>query len=517
MITLMGIFAMAARFSVGSDTWWHLTAGRMILEKGQILKTDPFSYTRAGAEWHYPGWLAEIGLYAVYQILGAGGLNILTALIVTAAFGLIWFSLQGNFYLRAFLLVLAAAASGVYWAARPYLITFLFSALYLVILEREWDWWISSPGERRGTVSFGGIGLWTLPFGMVLWANSHGGFAVGFILYGIYFLGILGCTNLLADYFQIMKSAELHWKEKTALLRGNTSGLLEGFALSWKKHLRWRRFVLVGLVMVAAVALNPFGPEMLLYPFKTVGIDALGSYIDEWQPPNFHEIRIFPFLLLMGLTFGFVGASRDRISGKDFLLVGVFGTLALTAARNIALFALISPVVISRAGVKAWAVLREDAGWLSSSRQPASRLNQILNFSLLLLTAAAVLYKVSLVYPEAANREYFQQVFPVDAVNYLEEEDPQGRLFNSYNWGGYLIWELPEKPVFVDGRTDLYGDELIEEWVEVVQAGANWQEILRDWNVDVILLEPERPVVRLLEENDWVLRYQDNQAVVFTK
>jgi len=517
MITLMGIFAMAARFSVGSDTWWHLAAGRMILEKGQILQIDPFSYTRAGAEWHYPGWLAEIGLYAVYQILGAGGLNILTALIVTAAFGLIWFSLQGNFYLRAFLLVLAAAASGVYWAARPYLITFLFSALYIVFLEREWEWWRSGHEGGTGGLSHGGRGLWILPLVMVFWANSHGGFAVGFILYGIYFLGILGRTNLLADYFQVLKSRELHWKEKAALVRGKTTRLLEGFALSLKTHLRWRRFVLVGLVMVAAVALNPFGPEMLLYPFKTIGIDALGSYIDEWQPPNFHEIRILPFLLLLGLTFGFVGASRDRISWKDFLLVGVFGTLALTAARNIALFALISPVVISRAGVNAWAVLREDADWLSSSRQSESRLNQVINFSLLLLTAAAVLYKVSLVYPVSANKEYFQQVFPVDAVNYLEKEDPQGRLFNSYNWGGYLIWELPEKPVFVDGRTDLYGDELIGEWVEVVQAEENWLEILRDWNVEVILLEPDRPVVRLLSENDWDLRYQDSQAVIFTK
>jgi hypothetical protein len=65
-------------------------------------------------------------------------------------------------------------------------------------------------------------------------------------------------------------------------------------------------------------------------------------------------------------------------------------------------------------------------------------------------------------------REYFNnnrvKVLPTIPVPHDE------RMFNSYNWGGYLLWELPEYPVFIDGRTDLYDDELVEEWLRVVRA-----------------------------------------------
>lgn len=518
IITLMGIFAMAARFSVGSDTWWHLAAGRLILEKGQILKTDPFSYTRAGAAWEYPGWLAEIGMFWIYHLFGPGGLNVLTASIVTLVFGLVWISLQGNVYFRSFLLILAAAASGVYWAARPYMITFLFSALFLTVLEREWCWWRSTPRDGESPEATGKIPkVWLLPPLMILWVNSHGGFAVGFILYGIYFLGILSKTGLIRDYWELLRSSELGWKQKGGFLWGNRHLSSKHFDLPRNLRVRWRNFLIAGILITLAVSINPFGPKMLLYPLKTVRIEALGRFIEEWQPPNFHERRILPFLMLMVMTFGFVGASRKPISVKNFFLAAGFGVLALTAARNIALFALVSPVVISDSGVNVFKSLREDAGWLQDTNGDPSRFKEVINFLLLALGAAAVIYKAALIYPQSRNEEYFRSVFPVEAVDYLEQEQPQGRLFNSYNWGGYLIWELPEKPVFVDGRTDLYGDKIVGQWVEVVRGGENWQEIIREWDVDIILLEPDRPVVRLLAESGWEVEYQGDQAVIFTK
>jgi len=78
---------------------------------------------------------------------------------------------------------------------------------------------------------------------------------------------------------------------------------------------------------------------------------------------------------------------------------------------------------------------------------------------------------------------------------------PPGRLFNSYNWGGYLLWELPEYPVFIDGRTDLYNDELINEWLQVMRGEPGWQEALDRWQVRLVLLEPGAPVVEQLAPN----------------
>jgi hypothetical protein len=71
----------------------------------------------------------------------------------------------------------------------------------------------------------------------------------------------------------------------------------------------------------------------------------------------------------------------------------------------------------------------------------------------------------------------------LEAVDFLKENHPEGRLFNSYNWGGYLLWALPEYPVFVDGRTDLYNDEIIGQWSQVVRAEEGWQEVLARWDV----------------------------------
>ncbi len=127
----------------------------------------------------------------------------------------------------------------------------------------------------------------------------------------------------------------------------------------------------------------------------------------------------------------------------------------------------------------------------------------------------AVVYKTSLVYPESANQEYFNETLPVAAVDFLRRESPPGRLFNPYNWGGYLLWALPEYPVFIDGRTDLYDDELIESWLQVVRGDPGWDQVLDRWDVALVLIEPEMPLAGELEESGWALLFVDHQASVY--
>src|SRR5512141_790592 len=109
VITFLAIFAMAARISVDTDTWWHLRAGQWIWDNQALLKVDPFSYTRSGASWQYPGWLVEVPLFWIYHAFGPGGLNMWTAGMVTLAFAFVWRTLSGGPFLRAFVMVLAAA------------------------------------------------------------------------------------------------------------------------------------------------------------------------------------------------------------------------------------------------------------------------------------------------------------------------------------------------------------------------------------------------------------------------
>ena len=484
-ITFLAVFAMAARVSMDTDTWWHLRAGEWIIENQSVPQTDPFSHTRAGADWQYPGWLVEVPMAYIYDLAGPGGLNIFTAAMVTLAFLFLWMALSGGVFLRAFVIVIAATASGVYWAARPYLMSFLLSAVFLWILESH-RWHPSSNSKKR---------LWLLPLLMILWANSHGGFAVGFLLFGVYWAAeALGwwLTGGLRDWIKSLF--------KTPLMALRQPQL----QLTW-----------VGILMLFAVCINPSGAVMLLYPFKTVSIGALKDYIQEWQSPDFHQRATQPFIWLVITAFAVIGTSRRRIALTDFLLFSGFFSMSLVAGRNIALFALVAPLVITRHAAALMQALSRKMGFrLNRSTAPTS-MQKKLNWLILLLIAFTMIIKVISVYPREMNEAVFRENLPFEAVAYLQERQPPGNLFNSYDWGGYIIYALPEYPVFIDGRTDLYSDGLIEEWLQVVRAEGGWQEVLDKYDVSLVLLEPTMPVVVELAQNGWEELYRDEKSVVY--
>jgi len=268
--------------------------------------------------------------------------------------------------------------------------------------------------------------------------------------------------------------------------------------------------------MVLAVCINPYGPVMLLYPFKTAGIQSLQAYIQEWQSPDFQSLQVQPFIWLLLLLLAVVGLSRRRLAFTDFVLAAGFAYMGFLAGRNIALFGLVAPIVITRHfdPVVTWLSQRTGYKPASLSRVPVQQ--GWLNRVLFVLILGAVLLKVSLVYPLRTNEVAFARGLPVGAVNYLKIHTPPGRLFNSYNWGGSLLWNLPEYPVFIDGRTDLYDDELVNEWLSVVRGQDGWNLILDNYHINLILIELDRPLVRELRENSsWSLLYEDSVSVLF--
>ncbi|GAB4579662.1 MAG: hypothetical protein Fur0022_24000 [Anaerolineales bacterium] len=482
-ITFLAVFAMAAQVSLDTDTWWHLRAGAWMLEQGELLQADPFSYTRLGAKWQYPGWIVQIPMAWLFQIFGPGALNLWTAGMVTLAFVFIWRAMEGGPFLKAFVIVLGATVSGVYWSARPYLVSFVLAAVFLWILE----------DFRAGKKDR----LWLLPVLMVLWANSHGAFVVGFMLGGMY-----GVERLKVEGFRLAA----HLREKQQLSTFNLEPATKKLAL-------------IGLLLPLAVCLNPSGPVMLLYAFKTVSIESLQDYIQEWQSPNFHNVQFQPFVWMLLLIFGAVGAARKGMSLVDFLLVSVFAYLGFVAARNVALFGLAGAVVLAR---YAGTVL-DQAGEALGVRLPA-RLDRVrsplqgwVNRILVGVVILAVAAKTLTVLPQAENERVLKKVLPIDAVTFLKENQPEGRLFNSYNWGAYILWALPQYPVFVDGRTDLYNDEIIAQWFQIFRAEEGWQETLARWEINVILLEQGSPVLSRLEGEGWQKLYEDELAVVYAK
>jgi hypothetical protein len=108
--------------------------------------------------------------------------------------------------------------------------------------------------------------------------------------------------------------------------------------------------------------------------------------------------------------------------------------------------------------------------------------------------------------------------FPARAVAFLQNHPPSGRIFNHYDWGGYLIWKLyPSTPVFIDGRADLYGQQLFDQFAETYQFKGAWQQTLQQWNIDTVIVPTDSPLATgLRSSHGWTVSYEDPQAVVAT-
>jgi len=493
-ILFVAILATATRVQVDTDTWWHLASGRWMAEHKQVLKHDPFSHTMSGQPRIQHGWLAQIALYQFYAALGHIGLALGVAAIVTLTFTLIFPLGDGSPYLRAFTTLLAALTSAIVWVARPQIVSLLLTAAFVYLLDRY---------KRVGRAP-----LWLLPFLTILWANCHGGFVTAFILLGAYLTGE-GLNRLLG------------W-------RAEEEGTLSARQL--------RTLLLMALICLAVVAINPQTTRLYTYPFQTLKIGVLRDYIQEWRSPDFHRAHLQPFIWMLLLTLAAIGFSGQRADLTDVGLVSGFAYLALLAGRNIALFALIDGPVLARYARPAltrllgtvrtrWSSRRPDTKTPSTDSSPARARPPLrpglvlLNWALLGLVTVAALLKVTISLRPATREKEMAAFLPVEAVRYLQRERLPGPMFNSYNWGGYLIWTLyPDYPVFVDGRTDLYDDPFLQNYLDVILARENWREVLARYGVRLVLIEKESVLARFLAQDaGWQQRYADDLAVIFVR
>ncbi len=459
LILFVAIFVMAVREATDSDMWWHLATGRYILEHHIIPRYDVFSYTVPHHRWFTHEWLTQVAMYSLYHLGGKAALILATSATVTAAFALVYGQCEGRPYVAIFTVLVGAVASAVTWGPRPQMLNILLAALFTTLLERY------RRGDRRV--------LWAFPPLTALWVNLHSGFFLG--------LGLLG--------------AVLVGEGGTFLLRRSTSRTLSAP--------RWRGLALVLFLCLLAVLLNPNGYRMLLYPFDTLGSQAMQTYIQEWASPSFHRPEYWPFaLLLLGGAAALI-LSRRSVNLTDLLLFLGFGFAGLLSARHIPLFAVVAVPVVSRALGR---------GRVSASRHPGMI---FLNWAILLL----LIFVAGLWITDVLEQDQQVEVarYPVAALDYIRSHGLADRhIYNSYNWGGYLIWE--GLPVFIDGRADVYGDAFMDEYVLAYQLRGDWRVPLEKYGVDYVLIESRASFARLLEEtSEWEGVYRDDVATVFVR
>ncbi len=461
---------MAVRVPVDTDMYWHIAAGRWMVENRAVLRQDVFSYTRAGAPWLNTHWLGQIIIFLLYSALGYAGMALLVAIPAAAGMAFVWRMGAGSGYLRAFAVILGGAAAAVFWSPRTHMFSFLLSALVLYVLhlyKRE-------DADR----------LWALPVIAMLWANLHGGFIILFLLAGFTFAGEI--AGRLFD-----PGAEDR--------------------LSWHKI---GRLALWTLVAAAAIIINPFGAEMWTLPFYTFGMGELQSVVPEWQSPNFHGAETWPFVALLFGTLGIAGISSKKLDWADAALLVGTGLLAFWGGRNIATFALAATPIFMR-HFDAWL---EDRGWQLRTIQRVTGAKLLLNRILFAAALLAGLIKVLWVLTPAQVEPVKAAVLPVTAVEWLKSESPPGRMFNSYNWGGYLIYAYPEEAVFIDGRTDLYGDAMMRDYLGAIYLREDWEDVAAKYDIGLALIETGGLLARHLEDRPgWVRVYADDTASVFRR
>jgi hypothetical protein len=490
------------------DLWWHLRSGQIIVATGAVPHTDPFSYTAYGHPWTYHSWLSGVLLYGIWQAGGAGGLVCFRAGMLALALLIAWWTARrrGVSAGLASVLVLAACLQlKVRAITRPHLFSFVLFALFNLFVQDAAE---AAPPEdtsdvsRRGWLADEDSYLWgsrgrllALPVLMVLWANLHAGFLSGFLLIAAYAAGEFARCAMHrppAEFFR-------------RLVKGPAGAL-------------FRVLGIISVLCLAACVITPNGPGNLLYPFRLMREVQLVKLIEEWKPlpfaPRYAVIWSVLFigaLIILRSLLMVIGRAdtRTRLARMmaDVLLFGGFGILALRAARHLAWPLLVAPAILGRHLIPA------PRGAPGGALGP-QRGKPVYSFATIVI-AFAVASVPFLQYgmPSAAPAPH---KLPTRAADFIRSAELYDRPFNTYEWGGYLIWECwPRMHVFIDGRCLLYGDLLIGQSMSVESGGPRWQRILKHYDVRTLVIRyRKRDSAHFFAGDRWRCVYWDDVAVV---
>jgi hypothetical protein len=470
------VFAYAILFASrplsDADFWWHLKTGEFIFKTGSIPRTDFFSFTNYGKPWVAHEWLSEVIFYAIYSRLGFNALILIFAIVTALAF---WIALKRS---TAHVFISGSAALLGVWSVlptvgvRPRAFTLLFASIYLAVLGRY-----ARTGQGR-------VVWWLVPL-MALWANLHGGFLIGLVLV------VLTIVGIIVDAW---------------LTREPMRPLLP----------RLRQLVLVVMGAALAACLNPQGWRIYLFPFEIFFSPIQQREVTDWLSPNFQQPDLFPLAVLILVTIGALALSprRPRPSELLFFLSTLFATLK--SNRHMAIFALIA-VPLMAEYLQSWissTPLAKAFGKPSAGR--ASVREVILGILLLL---PLVLFANRLRNTAFSSPQQSMIQVPLKAVDYLKQNRLTGNTFTDPNiWGGYVIWTLPNNPVYIDGRIDMYGDDFVKEYIDLIRGKIDWREPFGRYDVRLVIVNPKSMLSREIQNSpEWQMLYADEMAAVFQR
>ncbi|MBI5635045.1 MAG: hypothetical protein HZA15_16370 [Nitrospirae bacterium] len=452
------------------DFWWHLKLGEEVYQTGSVYAVDSYSYTFSGMPQFRAEWLGNFLIYLSYKTGGFAGIAALKMLLVTCTFWFLFLALrcmteerdEPAFYAALITMLLVLLSLRFRLFVRPYLFSFMFFSLVLFLIHYY---------QQRRT----GVAYIIFPLVQILWSNISIGAIFGPAL------------------------------------------VLFALAREWQSsRMPDRRLFNIFLLVVIASLFNPEMQRIYTLPFSALVSSPYKEVLGEHQPVSLqilwgYGLRYtfaYQILVLCSLVhLIFRGGWKNRF---HLLLFALFFPVSLLQVRMIDFFSLSAAVLAFPALLRLLTMIPVTVF--------KKRIAEIVAAGLILVAIIA----------SAGSKTYAfgigikDHIFPEKALAFLEKENIQGRMMNSYAFGGYLIWAAPERKVFIDGRhRHLYSPEFYNAYHDALKNAEAWEALNRNWNFDYLLLEYDmmsRRYPKHLSENpDWALVYWDDHSVVLLK
>ena len=457
-VALPVLAALIANLS-SVDLTYHLRAGDEMLRSGSLPTVDTWTYTVAGQPWTDQQWAAQILLELVFRAGGWTGLVLLRATLVGIIFGcLLLVGLRRGLGERraAWLALAAFAVSAVALALRPQLMGMaLFAIVLVLVTDRR-----AHPGR-----------LWLVPLIVAVWANLHGSFFLGPLVLGLAWI---------EDRVDRIPGAD--------------------------------RTLAVAIVSAVAACLTPSGPFIWSYAIGLSTNPEVTARITEWQPTSLRDVPGIAFFASALAVVALIARRGRPTPWPTLLWLAVFFLIGAYAVRGVAWWPLATVAAI--AGI----LVTGPAG----ERLPAegTRLMRRLN---VVVAGAIVVIGVALLplwRPLEPGLETPAGVVgnaPPGITGALREiAQPGDRLFAPQPWGSWFEWALPELPVAIDSRIELFPPETWDAYTKVVAGVDGWQDQLEAWDVTVVVAagESEDAFAERLLAAGWRRLYADADGTV---
>jgi len=415
---------------IDTDLGWHLRYGNYFLKTGEILKENIFTYYLANYKWANSYSLYQILTAIIYKISGLFGLSLAYAILITGTF-----YLYNKIHLQmrkinflSFLLISLLSWNVFHLGWRAQVFSFFFFILDFLLLKKTQSYSKS---------------LFIIPFTFIFWVNFHGAFILGLFLIISYLLNLI-------------------WQ---------------------KEYKKAQKISIILILSFVATLINPFGLKIYGEVIRHIQV-PMYKLIAEWVQPTTLTKILLTIISVTSILLIFKSKSKKKVFFTSLIIA--FTYLAIRARRNYPFYWLITLLSIKESLEKKLISLQENLIF-----------KKIINYIYFLCFIIGIIINIPKTFKIDFDRITYCNEgtlpYPYKAINFIKKEKIPGKnVYSSYEWGGFLEWQLPEYKFFTDGRMPTWktasGKSPYTTYLEIIQARPDYQKTLEKYKTNWLLI-----------------------------